>query len=93
MKYEVRMSTVFKKDLKLAKKRNMNMTEINFVIKELANGNQLDKKYKDHALVGNWAGYRECHIEPDWLLIYRIDGSALLLYLMRTGTHSDILDN
>ena len=90
MKYEIRMSTSFKKDLKLAKKRGLDLTELNFVIKELANGNTLDKKYKDHALSGNWKGYRECHVEPDWLLIYRIDGDELYLYLVRTGTHSDL---
>lgn len=90
MKYEIRMSTTFKKDLKLAKKRGLDLSELNFVIKELASGNTLGEKYKDHALSGNWNGYRECHVEPDWLLIYQINGDELYLYLVRTGTHSDL---
>ena len=90
MKYEIRMSTSFKKDLKLAKKRGLDLSELNFVIKELASGNTLDEKYKDHALSGNWRGYRECHVEPVWLLIYQINGDELYLYLVRTGTHSDL---
>ena len=90
MKYEIRMSTSFKKDLKLAKKRGLDLSELKFVIKELASGNTLDEKYKDHALSGNWNGYRECHVEPDWLLIYQINGDELYLYLVRTGSHSDL---
>ena len=71
MKYEIRMTTSFKKDLKLAKKRGLDLSELNFVIKELASGNTLDEKYKDHALSGKWKGYRECHVELDWLFIYQ----------------------
>ena len=90
MMYNIRMSTAFKKDLKLAKKRGLDITELNVVVKMIAEGCTLDSKYKDHALSGNWAGYRECHIEPDWLLVYQIDGKELILYLVRTGTHSDL---
>lgn len=90
MKYDIRMSTAFKKDLKLAQKRGADIAEIKFVTNELANGNELDEKYRDHPLHGNWEGYRECHIQPDWLLIYSIDGDELILYLIRTGTHSDL---
>lgn len=90
MKYNIRMSTTFKKDLKLAKRRGANIAELIFVTNELANGNVLEEKYRDHALHGNWEGYRECHIEPDWLLIYSVNECELILYLMRTGTHSDL---
>lgn len=90
MMYGIRISTAFKKDLKLAKKRGLDISELNAVIKMIAEGCTLDSKYKDHALAGNWAGYRECHIEPDWFLVYQIDGKELILYLVRTGTHSDL---
>lgn len=90
MMYKIRMSTAFKKDLKLAKKRGLDISELNAVIKMIAEGCTLDSKYKDNALSGNWAGYRECHIEPDWLLVYQVDGKELILYLVRTGTHSDL---
>ena len=56
----------------------------------MANGITLDEKNKDHALSGNWVGHRECHILPDWLLIYRIENDVLVLTLLRTGTHSDL---
>ena len=60
------------------------------VIKKLANGERLPEKNKDHALSGDYSGYRECHITPDWLLIYEIENDELILYLTRTGTHSDL---
>lgn len=90
MKYEIQPTNKFKKDLKLCKNRGYDITLISEVIKKLSNGEQLDEKYKDHDLIGNWSGYRECHIQPDWLLIYKIDGNELILYLTRTGTHSDL---
>lgn len=90
MKYEIRMSTAFKKDMKLAKKRGLDLSELNYVIKELANGNTLSERYKDHALSGDWMGFRECHVKPDWLLVYQINGDELYLYLVRTGSHSDL---
>ena len=62
------------------------------IIKKLANGEKLPAKNKDHALTGNFAGKRECHITPDWLLIYEIYDNRLILFLSRTGTHSDLLD-
>ena len=64
---------------------------INFIVK-LANGEKLPEKNKDHALIGNYVGKRECHITPDWLLIYEIDNGNLFLYLTRTGTHSDLFN-
>ena len=56
----------------------------------LANEQPLPEKYKDHALTGDWKGFRECHIQPDWLLIYEINNNELILYLTRTGSHSDL---
>ena len=90
MKYEVKPSNQFKKDLKLAAKRGYKIELLTDVIKKLANGEVLEPKYKDHQLSGNFGFYRECHIQPDWLLIYEIDGEQLILLLSRTGTHSDL---
>lgn len=90
MKYEVKPSNQFKKDLKLAAKRGYKIELLTDVIKKLANGEVLDPKYKDHQLSGNFGFYRECHIQPDWLLIYEIDGEQPILLLSRTGTHSDL---
>ena len=90
MKYQIEMSTRFKKDYKLAQKRGYNMNLLKEVIEILANGEQLPAKYLDHPLTGDYRGSRECHIEPDWLLIYRIEKDLLILGLTRTGTHSDL---
>lgn len=89
-KYTVKPTTQFKKDYKMAMKRGGKIGLLDDVIAALAMGEKLPEKNKDHALTGNWAGYRECHILPDWLLIYRIEGSVLVLTLVRTGTHSDL---
>ena len=89
-KYTVKFTTQFKKDYKLAIKRGMKTALLDAVIADLANGVPLREKNSDHALGGNWVGHRECHILPDWLLIYRIDGDVLVLTLTRTGTHSDL---
>jgi len=80
----------FKKDYKLAMKRGFNISLIDEVIRLLSRGSELPAKYRDHDLSGDWAGFRECHIRPDWLLIYTIDGNELILTLTRTGTHSDL---
>lgn len=90
MKYEVKPSNQFRKDLKLVAKRGYKIELLTNVIKKLANGEKLAPKYKDHQLSGNFGFYRECHIQPDWLLIYEIDGNELILYLTRTGTHSEL---
>ncbi len=90
MMYEIVPSNQFRKDLKLAAKRGYNMDTIKDVITRLANGETLDAKHRDHLLTGNYGGYRECHIEPDWLLVYQIDNGQLILFLVRTGTHSDL---
>ena len=90
MKYEIKPSNQFKKDVKLAQKRGYDLGLLTAVIKTLANGETLDEKYRDHQLSGKFGSYRECHIQPDWLLIYDIEDGKLILYLARTGTHSDL---
>jgi mRNA interferase YafQ len=85
-------TTQFKKDYKLAKKRGLNMRELQSVLDTLCAQEVLDKKFRDHALSGRYRGFRECHIRPDWLLIYAIDGDKLVLVASRTGTHSDLFD-
>ena len=89
-KFGIVLTSMFKKDLKLAKKRGYDLSLLNKVVDTLAMGKPLAEKYKDHNLVGNFTGCRECHITPDWLLIYEISNSELILYLTRTGTHSDL---
>ena len=84
------LSNRFKKDLKTVAKRGYNLELLDMVVDKLANQVQLEEKYKDHALSGDYSGFRECHIEPDWLLIYRVNDTELLLFLSRTGTHSDL---
>ena len=91
-KYTVKPTTQFKKDFKRALKRGRDISLLEGVIAALAMGEKLPEKYKDHSLSGNWAGHRECHVLPDWLLIYRIEGNGLVLTLSRTGTHSDLFD-
>ena len=86
----MRCSNQFKKDLKLAKKRRFNLEHLTRVVHMLADQQPLDDKCRDHNLTGNYRGFRECHIEPDWLLIYRIENDDLELFLLRTGTHSDL---
>ena len=83
-------SNQFKRDLKLARKRGCKIEHLRDVVNALANEQKLDEKYRDHRLAGNYNGFRECHIEPDWLLVYRINQDALELFLFRTGTHSDL---
>ena len=90
MSLRVVLSNRFKKDLKLAKRRGLDLELLNSVVTQLASGNTLDAKYRDHDLGGNYAGFRECHIRLDWLLIYRIDGNRLILFLTRTGSHADL---
>ena len=90
MKYDLQFTSQFKKDLKLAKKQNKDLGKLFEVIEILANGETLDAKYKDHSLTGNYRGTRECHIEPDWLLIYEIRGDVLVLMLYRLDSHSEL---
>ncbi len=89
-KYTVVTTTLFRKDYKLALKRHMDVELLEDVVASLAMGEILPIKNKDHALTGKWKGHRECHILPDWLLVYRYEDNVLILTLARTGTHSDI---
>lgn len=89
MRYPV-YTTQFKKDLKKALRRGKKQERIKVVLEALISGNRLDIKYRDHPLVGNYGGRRECHIEPDWLLIYKLLGNDIIFE--RTGTHSDLFD-
>ncbi len=84
------LSNRFKKDLKLAKKRGFDLFLLNEVVDILASENPLPTKFRDHELIGNYAGFRECHLNPDWLLIYKIEAEDLVLMLFRTGTHLDL---
>lgn len=88
MKYSIERTAQFKKDFKLAERQGLDMDELKKIILILANGEVLPEEYKDHELKGNYKGHRECHIDPDWLLIYKITESVLVLSLVRTGTHS-----
>lgn len=90
MMYKIRPTSRFQKDLKRLRKRGYDMDLLTGVLKQLAAGQALAPSYRDHPLVGDYSGCRECHITPDWLLIYEIDGGELFLYLTRTGTHSDL---
>jgi len=90
MKYDIQRTSRFKKDYKLAVKRGCDPKLLMDVIGLLSNGEKLPEKYNDHSLTGNYVGYRECHVQPDWLLVYKITESALILTLYRTGTHSDL---
>ena len=83
-------TTKFKKDYKLAMKRHRDINLLDDIIRMLSKGETLPEKNKDPDLTGNWIGHRECHIQPDWLLIYRIEDDVLVLTLTRTGSHSDL---
>lgn len=91
-KYEIKNTTQFKKDYKPAKRRGLDISLLKSIVTKLANGESLDSKYRDHSLTGNWVGHRECHIQPDWLLVYRYEDDVLVLTLARTGTHSDLFN-
>jgi mRNA interferase YafQ len=85
---KVSQTSQFKKDVKRQKKRGKDLEKIKTVIELLLIGKELPSKYRDHSLVGNWSGHRDCHIEPDWLLIYRLMENELRLE--RTGSHADL---
>lgn len=88
MKRDIVWTTQFKKDYKLAMKRHMKIELLDDIIRLLAAGEELPQKNQDHSLNGDWIGHRECHIQPDWLLVYKIEDDILVLTLSRTGTHS-----
>ncbi len=87
---EVKFTSKFKKDYKLIKKRNMNINLLKEIVNKLANSIPLEEKHKDQELTGNYKGFRECHVQPDWLLIYLVEDNKLTLTLTRTGSHSDL---
>jgi len=90
MKYAVVRSSRFRQDFKRIVKRGYDLSLLDAVIERLQAGEPLPEKYRDHALTGDFAGHRECHITPDWLLIYKIEHGILILTLTRTGSHSDL---
>lgn len=90
--YELISTKKFKKDLKNIIKSGYDISLLDKVVTILLQGKPLPEKYKDHNLTGNWVGHRECHITPDWLLIYLINNNTLTLTLTRTGTHSKLFD-
>lgn len=87
---KIRYHSKFKKDYKTIIKRGYNIKLLEKIIEMLANEQPLPLKNKDHILIGDYVGFRECHIAPDWLLIYKVEKDELVLSLMRTGTHSDL---
>ena len=86
----IKYQSTFKKDYKRVKKRGYDIRLLEKAVGLLAEGQGLPPEYRDHALSGDYIGCRECHIAPDWLLVYEVMGRDLILYLMRTGTHSDL---
>lgn len=92
MKYEIILTSAFKKELKNIKKRNKDLSKLTEIVNKLANDIELDIKNRDHRLVNNlrFQNCRECHIEPDWLLVYKKDNNNLILFLIETGLHSDL---
>lgn len=92
MKYIVKFTTQFKKDIKKAKKQNKNLDKLYKVIDKLAKGKKLEEKYKDYKLIGEYKDMRECHIEPDWLLIYEHINEIEILMLYRLGSLSDLFN-
>ena len=93
MMLEVKFTNAYKKNYKLMIKRGLDISLLDTVVDTLRRGKPLDGKYRDHGLTGNFAGFRECHIKPDWLLVYLIENDVLTLTLVDTGTHSDIFRN
>lgn len=90
MAYRIEVTRQYLKDLKLARKRHFDEAKLNEIIAMLADGKQLPEKNRDHNLAGNYKGYRECHVTPDWLLIYSRSETIKIVSLIRTGTHSDL---
>ena len=92
MNYELVLTGKFKKSLKLAKKRGLDIGLLDSVVDKLLYGVPLEEKFKDHELKGKYKGFRECHIQPDWLLLYLLEDDILVLTLVDTGTHTDLFN-
>ena len=87
---EIVMSNQFRRDLKLAAKRGYDLELLDSVVTSLANEETLPERFRDHNLIGEYAGFRECHLQPDWLLVYRVDRGQLILFLSRTGSLANL---
>lgn len=92
-RYLVKVTAAFRKDYKRALKRGLDIALLDRIVAALADGRPLPPRHRDHALTGDWVGWRECHIQPDWLLVYLIEDDILVLTLTRTGSHSDLFGN
>lgn len=90
MRYKLVLTGKFKKSLKLARKRGLDLGLMDDVVEKLLSGISVEEKYRDHELKGNYKGFRECHIQPDWLLVYLVENDILTLTLVDTGTHADL---
>ena len=90
MRYKLVLTGKFKKSLKLARKRGLDLGLMDDVVEKLLSGIPLEEKYRDHELKGNYKGFRECHIQPDWLLVYLVENDILTLTLVDTGAHADL---
>ena len=90
MTYGIDRTTAFLKDVARAKRRGLDLSKLTETVVALANGRRLPPSKRDHALRGEWSGCRECHVSPDWLLVYRVAEAEVTLYLLDTGTHSDL---
>lgn len=90
MRYKLVLTGKFKKSLKLARKRGLDLGLMDDVVEKLLSGIPLEEKYRDHELKGNYKGFRKCHIQPDWLLVYLVENDILILTLVDTGTHADL---
>lgn len=86
----LKTTSKFRRDLKAIKRRGYELARLEEVLDRLLSGEPLPQRHMDHALSGGYEGFRECHIEPDWLLIYAVDNGMLILTASRTGTHSDL---
>lgn len=89
--YKVKFTSAYKRAYKLMKKRGLDISALDDVVAQLQQGKRLAEKHRDHALSGNLRGFRECHVKPDWLLIYMIEEDILTLTLVNTGSHADVL--
>jgi mRNA interferase YafQ len=88
--YNAKTSNRFKRDYKLAKKQGKDLDKLATIMRILADGDTLSPQYREHRLTGNWKNRKECHIEPDWLLIYKIDNDNNAIIFERTGSHSEL---
>ncbi|MCL2016944.1 MAG: type II toxin-antitoxin system YafQ family toxin [Defluviitaleaceae bacterium] len=92
MNYKIKRTAAFRREFRNLRKSGYNMKKLGYVVNLLKKGIPLPSNHDDHALVGNWKGFRECHVAPDWLLIYKIDAGVLVLTLQRTGSHADLFN-